>query len=195
MSEPRARSAVPRPTRSVGVGRAVFPWMVIAVLAAVIATSPGTATAVGDSGASGRVVGGGDVESPPVGTYRPPVSAAVVDPFRLPLGPYGPGNRGLEYRTDPGQQVTAMGAGRVAFVGAVAGRLVISIDHPDGRRSALTGLAVTLVELGDEVQPGQLVGLAGRVLHLGVREGGRYIDPASLFDRTGPARLVPNRQR
>ena len=27
----------------------------------------------------------------------PPVDAPVLDPFRAPAGPYGPGNRGIEY--------------------------------------------------------------------------------------------------
>jgi murein DD-endopeptidase MepM/ murein hydrolase activator NlpD len=124
--------------------------------------------------------------------YRPPVQAPVVDPFRLPDGPYGAGNRGLEYRTTPGAPVRAIGAGAVVFAGQVAGRLVVSIDHPDGLRSSLVGLASIEVRAGEVVRGGDVVGRAAGVLHLGVRRDGRYLDPATLFDERGPARLVPS---
>jgi murein DD-endopeptidase MepM/ murein hydrolase activator NlpD len=123
--------------------------------------------------------------------YRPPVEAPISDRFRLPQGHYGPGNRGLEYRTAPGQPVRSIGRGVVAFAGQVAGRLVVSVDHPDGLRSSLVGLAAIRVRVGDHVAAGQAVGLAARVLHLGVRRDGRYLDPSTLFTERGPARLVP----
>lgn len=123
--------------------------------------------------------------------YRPPVRAEVTDPFRMPHGPYGPGNRGLEYLTSPGTVVRSIGRGRVVFAGQVAGRLVVSVDHPDGLRSSLVGLVVLVVRAGDVVRSGQVVGLSGTSLHLGVRREGRYLDPALLFGVTGPARLVP----
>ena len=41
----------------------------------------------------------------------PPVDAPVLDPFRLPAGPYGPGNRGIEYDTEPGEIVLAAAGG------------------------------------------------------------------------------------
>ena len=34
-------------------------------------------------------------------TYRPPVDAPVVDPFRPPAERWSAGNRGVEYATDP----------------------------------------------------------------------------------------------
>lgn len=123
--------------------------------------------------------------------YEPPVQAPVSDPFRPPLHRFGPGNRGLEYATRPGQPVRAIGDGRVAFAGQVGGRLVISIDHPDGLRSSLVGLATLGVARGEWVRRGQVVALATASLHLGVRRDGVYLDPASLFDPAGPAILVP----
>jgi murein DD-endopeptidase MepM/ murein hydrolase activator NlpD len=105
----------------------------------------------------------------------------VRDPFRLDAGPYGPGNRGLEYATVAGDVARAIGSGRVSFAGAVAGRLAVTVLHPDGRRSSLTGLAALDVRAGDVVLRGQQLGRAGPGLHLGVREGDRYIDPATLF--------------
>ena len=41
-------------------------------------------------------------------TYEPPVDAVVVDGFRPPATPFGAGNRGLEYGTDPGTAVAAV---------------------------------------------------------------------------------------
>src|SRR3954453_3077694 len=38
---------------------------------------------------------------------RPPVDAPVHDPFRAPVGPYGPGHRGIEYDTAPGTPIGA----------------------------------------------------------------------------------------
>lgn len=131
--------------------------------------------------------------APPGGAavaYRPPVDAPVTDAFRLPDGPYGAGNRGLEYATTPGQAVTAMGDGLVVFAGPVAGTAAVTVLHPDGLRSSLTHLPEVLVEEGQRVVVGQLVGRAGERLHLGVRSGGTYLDPAPLF-AAASVHLVP----
>src|SRR5690349_10370437 len=74
-------------------------------------------------------------------TYRPPVDAPVVDTFRLPDGPYGAGNRGLEYATSPGDPVRAIGDGLVVFAGPVAGNDAVTVLHPDGLRSSYSYLA------------------------------------------------------
>jgi murein DD-endopeptidase MepM/ murein hydrolase activator NlpD len=127
--------------------------------------------------------------------YRPPVDAPVVDPFRPPAGPYGPGNRGLEYATITGTAAASIGSGIVVFAGPVAGRGVVSVVHPDGLRSSLTGLAVVLALPGQVVRAGTTLGTTGDRLHLGVRVGERYIDPAVLFGDSRPrhAVLVPTR--
>jgi septal ring factor EnvC (AmiA/AmiB activator) len=109
-----------------------------------------------------------------------PVDAPVVDPFRPPTGPYGPGNRGWELDTTPGQIVVAVGAGTVTFAGPVAGRGVVVVAHPDGLRSSLTGLAGVDTVRGRSVARGQPVGTAGETLHLGFRLGEEYLDPALL---------------
>ena len=115
------------------------------------------------------------------GTYQVPVDGEVVDPFRAPAHPYGPGNRGIEYRTDPGSAVSAAQAGAVAFAGRVAGRSVVAIEHADGRRSTYTGLAEVQVARGERVVAGQRIGSAGPTLHVGVKVGDGYVDPARLF--------------
>lgn len=114
--------------------------------------------------------------------YRPPVTAPILDPFRAPTGPYGAGNRGIDYDTTHGQWVVAIGLGSVTFVGKVANVPYVTITHPDGLRSSYS-LLLTTVLLGQKVRAGQHVGRAAEQLHLGVRRGGVYIDPASIFSQ------------
>lgn len=171
------RRALPAP------GIVLLAW--VAVAAATVATAPPVGAA-GDSGARPQ---------PRAGDYAPPVQGPVIDPFRAPPGPYGPGNRGLEYATDPGALARAIGGGTVVFAGQVAGRLVVTVEHPDGLRSSLVGLATVSVTRGQSVVRGQPLGRTGSRLHLGVRRGEQYLDPATLFARRGPARLVPRPQR
>jgi murein DD-endopeptidase MepM/ murein hydrolase activator NlpD len=128
--------------------------------------------------------------------YRPPVDAPVLDPFRPPPEPWMAGNRGIEYGTQPGAVVRAIGSGVVRFTGMVAGRLVITVQHPDGLRSSYLPLEQPEVSAGQRVRAGQRLGLAAGPLHLGVRRGERYLDPALLWGRPlGQHRsvLVPTR--
>ena len=126
--------------------------------------------------------------------YRPPVPGPVIDPYRPPATPYGPGNRGLDYATTPGEPVGAPADGVVTFAGPVAGGLHVVVLHQDGIRTSLSFLASILVVRGQQVAGGQPVGRAGATLHLGARRGRVYLDPATLFDDTGAAArsiLVP----
>lgn len=125
--------------------------------------------------------------------YIPPVEAPIVDPFRPPPTPYGPGNRGIEYATVPGTPVRAAGAGEVSFAGSVAGSLYVTISHPDGIRTSYSFLADVTVRRGEAVDQGTVVGHTGSRFHVGARRGDIYIDPASLWGRRGPPRvaLVP----
>jgi murein DD-endopeptidase MepM/ murein hydrolase activator NlpD len=146
--------------------------------------------------ASAVIVGAVSMPCSPAGAvddgYSPPVAAPIADPFRPPDRFGGPGNRGLEYRTRPGQAVTASGAGRVAFAGSVASRLVVAIDHPDGLRTTYSGLEDILVSKGQVVERGERIGSAGARFHFGVRAGSAYLDPSLLFEAShGHVRLVP----
>lgn len=127
--------------------------------------------------------------------YQSPVVAPVADPFRLPNGRYGSGNRGIEYATRVGQPVVASGTGVVVFAGSVAGRLVVSIDHVDGLRTTYTRLSHVAVKRGESVRRGAPLGRAAVRFHFGVRAGHAYLDPAQLFSAgRRPARLVPIRR-
>jgi hypothetical protein len=124
--------------------------------------------------------------------YVAPVDGPVIDPFRPPATPYGPGNRGLEYDTVPGAAVRAVGDGEVTFAGQVGGTLAVTVLHPDGLRSSVTYLASIEVHLGQKVSQGDLLGRAGERLHLGFRAGDAYLDPAALLSEV-PAHvhLIP----
>jgi murein DD-endopeptidase MepM/ murein hydrolase activator NlpD len=124
--------------------------------------------------------------------YSAPVAAPISDPFRPPEHFAGPGNRGLEYATRRGQPVVASGAGRVAFAGRVAGRLVVSIDHPDGLRTTYSGFEHIHVGAGQWVPRGHHLGTAMGAFHFGVLAGFAYLDPTLLFGAGHQrARLVP----
>ncbi len=127
----------------------------------------------------------------PAQRYRPPVDAPVVDGFRPPETPYGPGNRGLDYGTVPGTTVRAVGDGVVTFAGPIAGAWYVTVLHPDGLRSSLSFLTAALVERGERVRRGQPVGVASSRIQIGFRDpDDRYLDPATLLERLA-ARLVP----
>jgi len=124
--------------------------------------------------------------------WQPPVTAPVTDPFRAPACTWCAGNRGLEFGTSPGDRVRAVGTGRVAFAGSVAGTVYVVVRHAGDRRVTYANLARVSFSVGDLVVRGQTVGRAAGRFHLGVRVGDRYVDPAPLlgrwFHRT---RLVP----
>lgn len=126
----------------------------------------------------------------------PPVEAPILDPFRLPEGPYGPGNRGIEYDTESGEPVRAAAGGVVVFAGAVAGSLHVTVDHGGGMLSSYSFVERMLVGVGQTVGRGDRVALAGPTFHFGVRVDGQYVDPASLMGRMVlRVRLIPGAAR
>lgn len=121
-----------------------------------------------------------------------PVVGPVVDPFRAPDHPYGPGNRGLEYGAAPDAPVVAVAAGQVTFSGPVAGRRYLVITHGGGLRSTYGPLLTISVVQGQVVGQGQVVATAEAGFHLTARVGDRYVDPQPLLDgRCGRPRLIP----
>jgi hypothetical protein len=123
-------------------------------------------------------------QAPPAVSYVPPVDAPVDDPFRPPPGPYGAGNRGVEYGTVAGTSVQASAAGTVTFAGPVGGELHVTVLHRDGVRTSYSFLASIEVALGQHVRQGDPVGTTGERLHFGARIGDAYFDPAVLFAGT-----------
>jgi len=127
-------------------------------------------------------------------TYRAPVPGPVIDPYRPPSTPYGPGNRGVDLATSPGEAVGAPADGEVTFAGPVAGGLHVVVVHADGIRTSLSFLAAVLVRRGQRVVAGQIVGRAGASIHFGARRGEAYLDPITLLRggwASGRSLLVP----
>lgn len=127
---------------------------------------------------AGPVAAGG--EPGPV-FHTPPVTSEVIEDFRAPPHPYGPGNRGLKYGTEPGQEVRASADGEVVFAGPVAGSLHVTVRHADGVRTSYSFLSEVAVMVGQRVAQGDVVGTAGARFHFGARIGDSYFDPATLF--------------
>jgi murein DD-endopeptidase MepM/ murein hydrolase activator NlpD len=134
--------------------------------------------------------------------YRLPLDGppVVVRAFAPPPEPWLPGHRGVDLAARPGATVVSAGPGIVAFAGVVAGRPVISIDHPGGLRTTYEPVA-SVVPAGEAVEPGTPIGTlsAGHpgcpvaaCLHWGLRSGDTYLDPLSLLGG-GPVhvRLLP----
>ena len=95
-------------------------------------------------------------------------------------------HRGVDLRAAYGEDIAAAGAGRVAFAGPQGsyGNTVV-VEHANGTRTRYAHLSVTLVQEGDTVEPGQVVGRAGSSgrataphLHLEVTDRhGRPVNP------------------
>lgn len=146
------------------------------VLAAVVAAEP---------------VGGG---------HRWPLDGPVTVSrrFEPPARRWLPGHRGVDLVGIRGAVVRASDDGVVRFAGPVAGRGVVSVDHPGGVRTTYEPL-VPLVSAGDPVARGDPVGVlvtghggcpVEACLHWGARLGPHYLDPLALLG-LGRARLLP----
>ncbi|HLU28185.1 MAG TPA: M23 family metallopeptidase [Glycomyces sp.] len=125
-----------------------------------------------------------------------PVDA--VTRFSPPPWPWMPGHRGVDLAAQAGRPVVAAGPGTVVFAGELAGRGVVSIDHPGGLRTTYEPV-VPIVARDEAVTAGQAIGhLAtghascpeAACLHLGLKRGAAYLDPLLLFG-SGQVRLLP----
>lgn len=137
----------------------------------------------------------------PSSGYSWPLSPVpgVLRPFQQPMRPYGPGHRGVDLAGTAGQPVLAAADGVVVFAGPLAGRGVMSVQHPDGLRTTYEPVTAAVVA-GAAVRRGQVLGelAAGHpscrpvvCLHWGVRRGTEYLDPLRLVS-VGRVRLLPS---
>ncbi len=136
----------------------------------------------------------------PTGSFGWPVAGTppVTRPFDPSVTRYGPGHRGADLGASPGDAVFAAGAGVVVFAGVVAGRPVVSVDHPGGLRTTYEPVT-PVVAAGQVVVRGSPLGtlVAGHLgcpvvacLHWGLRRGEVYLDPLSLL-QPPRVRLLP----
>lgn len=121
----------------------------------------------------------------------------VSQRFDPPSSAYGPGHRGIDLPGSPGEVVRSVAAGTVRFVGQVAGKGVVVIDH--GVEQSTYEPVSPLVKAGQAVRVGEAIGLlrpghhdcpAAACLHLGRKRGAAYLDPAALLSAAGRFRLV-----
>src|SRR5687767_12918249 len=92
----------------------------------------------------------------------------------------------------------AAGEGVVAFAGMVAGRPVVSVDHPGGLRTTYepvdpsvgAGQAVARSSPLGTLVAGHAGCPAAACLHWGLRRGEDYLDPLTLLD-VPEVRLLP----
>ena len=124
----------------------------------------------------------------------------VSRPFQPPGRPFGPGHRGVDLAGEPGQPVLAAAGGLVVFAGRLAGRNVVSVEHPGGLRTTYEPVAPAVTP-GQQVARGQPLGqlepghpgctaASPKVcLHWGARRRLDYLDPLRLLG--GHVRLLP----
>jgi hypothetical protein len=150
--------------------RAATALFVVLTLSITMTITTSTASGAGAAAPSGSVV------------YRAPTDAPIVDHFRPPKAPWGPGNRGIDFATDAGAIVGAVGDGTVVFAGEVGGTMHVTVEHADGLRSSSSFLASILVGRGDHVRRGEALGIAAGPFHLGMRTPeGTYLDPEAVL--------------
>ncbi|WP_082574440.1 MULTISPECIES: M23 family metallopeptidase [unclassified Nocardioides] len=133
----------------------------------------------------------------PVGVWPLVPEPEVVRGFDPPEDPWGAGHRGVDLLGTPGQLVRSALPGRVAWVGVLAGRGVVVVDH--GATRTTYEPVDAGVTIGAEVRAGQTIGrldpvgshcLPRACLHWGWLEGETYLDPLRLVG-AGPVRLLP----
>lgn len=137
----------------------------------------------------------------PVGVWPLAPEPAVVTRFDPPADRWGAGHRGVDLAGTIGRVVRAALPGRVAFVGRIAGRGVVTVAHRGeaaGTRTTYEPVA-GVVAAGDLVAAGQVIGhleglgghcLPAVCLHWGWLRGDTYLDPLRLVG-AGPIRLLP----
>jgi murein DD-endopeptidase MepM/ murein hydrolase activator NlpD len=109
----------------------------------------------------------------------------VIAGFDPPGQAWGSGHRGVDLAASRGQPVLAAAGGRVSFAGRLAGRGIVVVDHGSVRTTYEP--VDPLVAVGERVDAGTVIGTVGsgghcvgRCLHLGMKQGERYLDPSLL---------------
>ncbi|MFZ4112614.1 MAG: peptidoglycan DD-metalloendopeptidase family protein [Ilumatobacteraceae bacterium] len=108
----------------------------------------------------------------------------MVDGFRAPACQRCSGHRGVTIATTSGSPVRAVTAGVVVFVGQVAHVEYVVEDIGRGARITYGRLRSAGVVLGSAMAAGEVIGVSGSQLYLGVRLGVRYVDPLRFLGFT-----------
>jgi len=115
--------------------------------------------------------------------YRLPVIGEIVTGLGE-ISDSGYRSRGLTIAVDPGAQIVAPAAGRVAYSGRYRGYgNILIIEHDAGWTSLITNMATSSVAVGDRVVQGAPVGRSASddpTVTVELRRNGRPIDIAAL---------------
>lgn len=133
---------------------------------------------------------------PVVPSGRSPLAGAPEPSreFQPPARRWQAGHRGVDLPGQPGEAVLAAAAGRVSYVGVLAGRGVVVVDHGSVRTTYEPVSSV--VRVGDRVTAGQVIGTlaaghpgctAAACLHWGLKAGEDYLDPMLMIPPPDPA--------
>lgn len=108
------------------------------------------------------------------------------------ISPYGGKRRhsGVDLKTKPNDDITAVFAGKVRFAKSYGGYgNVIVIRHASGLETLYSHNSKNLVKVGDWVKAGQVIALTGRTgrattehCHFEIRINGRAYNPELIFD-------------
>ena len=110
------------------------------------------------------------------------------------ISPYGGARRhsGVDLKTKPNDEIYAAFDGEVVASGPYYGYgNCIRIRHAYGLETLYSHQSKNMVQKGDKVKAGQVIGLTGRTgrattehLHFEVSFGGKRLDPAIIFDHS-----------
>jgi murein DD-endopeptidase MepM/ murein hydrolase activator NlpD len=127
-----------------------------------------------------------------IGPFVKPLSGEVVGTFGqasvingMPRSPHS----GVDLKAEKGTPVTSINSGRVVLTGNhFFNGLFVVVDHGGAVQSLYFHLDKILVQQGDRVAKGQVVGLVGATgratgphLHFGIRVHGARIDPMQFL--------------
>lgn len=131
----------------------------------------------------------------PVGTPY-----TVERQFHKPPKKWSAGHRGVDFTATPTTQIVAPEGGRISFSGKVVDRTVITVTHPDGKKSSFEPVSEAL-PAGTNVSKGERIATVDpsihhcpgvtHCVHWGVREAEEYINPLLLIDTPAPSVLLP----
>lgn len=126
----------------------------------------------------------------------------VTRAFDAPAPDWRRGHRGVDLIGSPGQPTYSAAAGTVVFAGLLAGRPVVSVEHPGGLRTSYEPVQA-VVRAGQSVTASTALGSltaghsgcpAPACLHWGAMWGpaarADYLDPLGLLE-SSPVRLKP----
>ena len=130
-----------------------------------------------------------------VSMFVAPVQGTIVVPYKQPACMYCAGHRGVVVAVRDGSPVRAISDGKVTFAGEVAGVTYVVLGFAPTLRLTYGYLrdrrndSDVLVETGDLVRRGQVLGHTATRVYLGVRQGVEPRDPLRFLGARR-ARLV-----